>query len=255
MVKTVMEIILPMLCETGNLRDLARFERDGWWAERKYDGVRATIQFGRLFDRRGKDITDRFPEFVGVDKMPGFWDGEVVTESGEFSEVAGRMHLRDKAKQRLLARINPCMFVWWFNGFASGMQMSDWAEAIPSVPLWMMKAERGTPTEMWKKAEQEVWEGIIVKCHCTYRSGVRQYGWQKIKRVSTVDARFVKVDVHPKGVRLETAEGRSVNVNGAEAKYVRRVFDKQGFVVCEVKFLSQENSDAWRFPAFVKVVE
>lgn len=252
------EVILPMLCVTGSVKDIERCEEElkresgvGWWAEQKFDGVRATIQNGRIFDRRGKDITKRFPEFEGVEKIRGFMDGEIIGQSGEFSEVAGRMHLKDVAKRKLLARLHPCRFVFWFYGIGGGDDFKwEWAEAMGALPKWLYRAEKGSPKTMWEQAEQEGWEGIILKCKCDYVSGVRSEGWKKVKRWREVIHRFTKLESTPTGVVLEDAEGRRVNVNGAEAKQVVKLMKEKGFVDAEVQYLPQKDSDAWRFPSF-----
>lgn len=243
-----------MLCETGHPRDIVRFGRTGWWAERKYDGVRATIESGRLYDRRGKDITDRFPEFVGLEQMSGFFDGEIIAE--DFARVAGRMHLRDKAKQRLLARLYPCKFVWWTRWVSIPPSQEtiegdrEWAEVWAEAPSWIQRAERGHPEEMWRRAEEEGWEGIVVKCRCAYHPGVRQYGWQKIKRFVEEIHRFSKIEETPTGVVLEDEEGHRVAVNGAEAKGMQEEMRAKGEVLAQVQYLPQKGSPAWRFPSY-----
>jgi uncharacterized protein YkuJ len=41
-----------------------------------------------------------------------------------------------------------------------------------------------------------------------------------------------------------------VNVNGAQAEEVTRIFKEKGKVVGEVQYLPQSDSDAWRFPSW-----
>ena len=265
----VVRIIEPMLCSAGTVRDIERCEAErarkgvGWWAEQKFDGVRATIQNGRIYDRRGKDITVRFPEFKDVEKIMGFMDGEIVSKSGDFSEVAGRMHLRDKAKRRLLARLSPCQFVYWWYGLPVwddsrsqyGAAMWDWAKALSAKPSWLSRAEAGQPLEMWLKAEREGWEGIILKCRVTYQSGVRSPGWIKVKRFVEVTHRFSKIEHTPTGVVLEDEVGHRVAVNGSEAKSCKSDMEKKGYVDAQVQYLPQKESGAWRFPSFRGRVE
>lgn len=253
-------IVLPMLCVEGTQRDVERCEAEKmvrWWAERKFDGVRATIQNGKMYDRRGKEITSRFPEFVGLSAIKGFVDGEIVlAEGGSFSDVAGRMHLRDKAKQRLLARLHPCIFTWWWTGLSDVSNADwDWAGMMGASPAWMRKAERGCPKNMWERAEREGWEGIILKCASEYRQGYRSPAWMKVKRFVEKEHWFSKVEVTPRGVVLEDEGGRRVNVNGAEAKVLANIMKERGRVCVRVQYLPQKESDAWRFPSYRGIVE
>lgn len=255
----------PMLCQPCTVED-ARLQYDSteWVVERKLDGVRAYIQGGRLYDRRGVDITKRFPEFSQIETIMDVLDGEIVAQSGEFSDVSGRMHLRDEFKVKILSKKSPAIFVA-FDIVVPGVRVTNriaqlstgyFPRGIPRFD-WMNEVPRFSDFEDgWDKVNAGGWEGLILKQRdSVYQEGKRSADWLKVKAFAEATAVFVKLENHPRGVRLETADGRSVNVNGAQADEVKERFKKNGKVKCEVQYLPQNNSDAWRFPSFRGLVE
>jgi ATP-dependent DNA ligase len=254
----------PMLCEAVEIERVWSLITNGDYIfEEKYDGVRAYIEDGKLFDRRGVDITQRFPEFVGIEKLDGL-DGEIVIRGKLFGEVAGRMHLREKFQIKMLSKHNPATFVA-FDCFKpnadkliarkeklQGIVAAARCEWLEASPYWDATADE--IQTMWVQIVEEQREGIVIKHKGGhYLFGDRSSLWMKCKAWKEAIATFTKLDVHPKGVRLETADGRSVNVNGAQAQEVKKLFEKNGKVTCEVQFLPQKDSDAWRFPSFMGI--
>jgi ATP-dependent DNA ligase len=247
----------PMLCVPATRAEAELLCASGQWvAQRKFDGVRAYIKGGRLYDRRGNDITEKFPEFALQHAPHQFIiDGEIVADT--FETVAGRIHMRPE-KARLSARFNPCTFVA-FDCVASGcmhagvMQRLDWlhnALAERTLP-WLVVAGTcaHTFTYVWERAEQESWEGVVIKrVESPYVCG-RSDHWRKVKRWSETTHTFTVLERHSAGVRLSDGEGRSVTVNGAQAAEVERVFATHARVSGTVQFLAQE-SGAWRFPSW-----
>ena len=223
--------------------------------ERKLDGIRAYVEGGRLYDRRGKEITRQFPEFVGLSGIEGTFDGEIVAASGEFNDVSGRVHLRDKLIISLLAKKHPARFVI-FDVVMSGT-IEQRRSAMEKAALWdRFEWCHQVPSfcsfeEGWDKVQECGWEGLILKRKgSTYQEGVRSQEWKKCKAFSETTAVFTKLEVHNRGCHLETADGRSVNVNGAQAEEVKQRFKRDKQVICEVQYLPQKDSVAWRFPSF-----
>lgn len=81
----------------------------GWVLDTKLDGVRAFWREGHLVNRRGVDITHKFPEI----SLPGdLWlDGEIVAHDNLFETVAQRDKLERAVQIRRGAEANPCTFV------------------------------------------------------------------------------------------------------------------------------------------------
>lgn len=248
----------PMLCQSATLEQARKIPSCHF--ERKLDGIRAYIENGKLYDRRGKEITHQFPEFVGVGEVVGTFDGEIISASGEFSDISGRVHLRDKFIISLSAKKSPAIFVV-FDVVMEGT-IEERRSAIERENLWgrfgwIQKVPRfNSFDEGWKLVEENGWEGLILKRFgSTYQEGARSPDWIKCKAFQEAKAIFTKLSEHPRGVRLETEDGRSVNVNGAQALEVKQRFEKEGRVLCEVQYLPQKGSDAWRFPSFRGLLE
>ena len=250
--------IAPMLC-TKMLPEEAENLSDEWVMENKFDGVRAVIRDGKLWCRRGNDITSRFPEFVGLEKLKQCYDGEIIAQSGEFNDIAGRMHLRDKFQINLRSKKSPAIFMAFDLPDAQGDNEARREMLVKTkCPQWMKIAEQfemSDFTELWTNILENSLEGVVVKRKDTqYVQGSRSNGWKKVKAFLETTATFVSYEVHPKGIKMETADGRTVNVNGEQAKAVKNAIDTNGSVKAEVQYLPQKDSDAWRFPSFRGVV-
>lgn len=61
---------------------------------------------------------------------------------------------------------------------------------------------------------------------------------------------FTKYEENPRGITIETADGRRVVVNGAQAAELIKRFKKDGRIQAEIQYLPQKDSDSWRFPSF-----
>jgi ATP-dependent DNA ligase len=250
-----------MLCEKLSLEDAKKMDMSGWVIERKLDGVRAYIENGRLYDRRNKDITKQFPEFVNLKKMTNqVIDGEIVAASLIFNDVVGRMHMRDKFMIRLQSERSPAMFIA-FDMVRPSMTLADRKQLLmefglssycrETFPWLLMLFKEDSFADGWRRVEENEWEGLVIKrLDAFYQEGKRSPDCLKVKAFQEATATFVKMDIHPKGCRLETADGRSVNVNGAQAEEVIRIFREKGEVIGEVQYLPQSGSEAWRFPSW-----
>ena len=81
----------------------------------------------------------------------------------------------------------------------------------------------------------------------------RSKDWLKVKNFEEVTAVFVKYEETTHGIVMTTADGRRVNINGSPAVAVKQEFDKNGKVTAEIQHLPQKDSEAWRFPSFVRL--
>lgn len=259
------EVMLPMLmlCEKATIERAKELVKTGEWViEQKFDGVRACIRGGRLFDRRGVDITERFPEFVGLQEFKMDYDGEIVAQSGEFNDVSGRMHLRDKFMMRMLAKRNPAKLVifdvigeYQLNPLDARREVLE--KTNFSKYSWIEVAKRYAAEEidcLWESIVKEGKEGLVIKRRDAAYQGKRSLDWLKVKAFVEEMAVFVRYEEHPRGITVETADGRRVVVNGRQSDAVKKRIDADGKVIAEIQYLPQNGSDAWRFPSFRKVV-
>jgi len=249
---------MVMLCEKVSREDAERLcDEEGWMIERKHDGIRAFCTEKGIFDRRGNEITSKFPEFVPP--FPNNIDGEIVAQSGIFEDVSGRIHMKDKFLIGVHAKKSPAIFMAFDKvDDKPWVSLKARREALDKavLPVWMHKSKVYKDfNEAWSEVEAKGYEGLVIKDPDSLYVHKRSHAWKKCKAFEETTAMFTKLETHNRGVRLETADGKSVNVNGVQAKKVKELFDKNGSVECEVQFLPQQNSAAWRFPSFRKLIE
>lgn len=249
----------PMLCRKLEFEKAKSMVYSGasYVLEQKYDGVRAYIENGKLYDRREQEITKKFPEFVGLEKLKGVFDGEIIAQNGQFNDVSGRMHMKDKFQISLIAKKNPAKLVVF--DMPSGLGTLEQRRNIlceVALPEWAELAEQHEATEekfeeLWNKVIEDTAEGLVMKYkHGNYEFGKRSDNWYKIKAFVETVALFTKYEENSHGITIETPDGRRVVVNGEQAIAVKNAIDSKGEVACEIQFLPQLNSEAWRFPSF-----
>ena len=268
-----------MLCQSAT-PEQARMLGDEWIIERKFDGVRAYIENGKLYDRRNAEITKRFPEFTGLNAIKETIDGEIVllndAETDDFSAVASRMHLRDRFAINLMSKKMPCVFVAFdisHDGVGSiGQKMlSERRKQLESSTgklgwdgkqkhdyFWLHLTEQFSITQfdaLWDEVKEQGREGLIVKNTQSIYEGKRSANWLKVKAWVETTAEFIKLEGQPKGYTMETADGRRVVVNGSQADKVHDEFVKHDKVTAHIQYLPQNNSSEWRFPSFRGLVK
>lgn len=265
----------PMLCKKlshDKAQRMLEASPDEFIIEQKYDGVRASICNGRLYNRRGKDITHKFPEFIGIEHIKGEYDGEVIARTEEFNDTASRIHTKDKFKIKLLAKTKPAKFVCFDcvdpgklqdNGlrrYLADQSLKHRRHVMEtelewrSITPWFELAPQlhGSKfDEAWQDIIDNEREGLIIKnTSSIYEFGRRSPSWYKVKAWEETIATFTTYEEHPKGITIETSDGRRVVVNGEQADDVRKEFTKHGSIEAEIQYLPQKDSNAWRFPSF-----
>jgi len=237
-------MIKPQLCKKMTYEQakvmLKRWGGNEWVVEPKFDGIRAIINNGVLFDRRGNNITHKFPEFYGLDQIKGVWDGEIIAPSGEFNDISGRVHLKDKLQIRILSKKNPAIFVCWdclrdskrtqqrtnpLHVRRDVLEQADfrmlftWFDIAP-------QEQASSFEQRWQQVLENGEEGLILKRKVSrYEEGSRK-DWLKVKAFVETTALFTTYEDHPKGVTIETQDGRRVVVNGHQAEDVKKaLFD------------------------------
>jgi len=262
-------IMKPMLCEKCTPEEARQLCASGdWIIEQKVDGVRGTIVNGKLYDRKGNDITDRFPEFAGIGTLQGTYDGEIICTSNDFGDIAGRMHLKDHFQRRMAMERNPARFVLFdivetatlpkgkplLERKAYLLRVAD----AGTLPSWVMPLPWSTDfEEMWKRVEQNGWEGVVMKQAYSVYEGRRSRSWIKVKAFQETQADFTKFEENPKGITIETEDGRRVVINGAQAHEVKHAIIRNGTVRCNIQFMRSAlaTSDAWRFPSYRSIAK
>jgi bifunctional non-homologous end joining protein LigD len=178
--------------------------------EPKYDGIRAIVELDpaqrapvRIWSRLANDKTAQFPDLVAAltrysKKLKGrvILDGEIVAldEHGEpagFQRLQNRIHLTESSSQSAAGRV----------AFIAFDVLRDREEDLRPLPLTARRArlERifrnpGSPIlrisevaagdgrELYKRALEHGWEGLIAKCvDSIYHTGKRTHDWRKLK--------------------------------------------------------------------------
>lgn len=244
-----------MLCESEKPENAKVIFSDEWVCEEKYDGIRAYIYRGNIYGRSNRIITEQFPEFNPKIFPPDdIIDGEILCDE-DFSKTQSRVLTKNKAKIRLMSKHMPSKF-YAFDYLEKGKteqyieRRRKLRERVQNVG-WITEVKDGDFNEMWSYVLENAKEGVIMKRKTShYQFGKRSPDWIKVKAFLETEAVFTKLEHHNKGVRLETPDGKSVNVNGRKAKEVEAEFNKRKYVKCEVQYMEIEGSEAWRFPSF-----
>lgn len=179
-----------------------------WLAQEKLDGIRAVLYYdgnrARIFNRTGREITERFPEVARV-KLPGpvVLDGEIVAKDRTFQTVA----TRDKQTKDFTShsRSNPCYFAAFdfleSNGTSLlNVPLKDRLILLKGV-IGRRRLVRPVRTSqdllaLWNEVVAAGGEGIVAKMRSSaYLPGARAESWIKFKHVQRITAVAVGYEV------------------------------------------------------------
>jgi bifunctional non-homologous end joining protein LigD len=203
------EHVVPMLARalqgarTGELPS----DADAWAYEVKWDGVRA-IAYSRpgelrLESRNLNDVTDSYPELVGLNRAlsshSAILDGEIVAfdELGRpsFAALQRRMHVASRAQARRLMAGTPVTLmlfdVLWLDGHSlMGLTYLERRELLAAMALdgehWRTPEHvLGDGAALLEASAAQGLEGVVAKrVDSTYRPGARGSAWVKVKTVA-----------------------------------------------------------------------
>ena len=187
-------------------------EKHGFIYEPKLDGTRAVcyVEEGviRLVNRRGRDITYRYPEFSfspQVKAASAVLDGEVVVYNAAGNPDFHLLQRREQASQRAVAEIRskqlPATYAVFdileLGGKApTGLPLKDRKRILDSAVVDGGRIQKTFYTEngpgLWEQVESRKLEGVIAKdLESAYYPGARTTAWLKIKYLKTIDAVIV----------------------------------------------------------------
>ena len=200
--------IRPML---ATLED-APLTSPGLVYEPKYDGIRALVEIDpgrrapvRIWSRLGNEKTAQFPDLIALLeryakklKGPAVLDGEIVAldEKGTpagFQRLQNRIHLTESNSQSAAGRVA-------FIGFDILRDDNEDLRPLPfterrarlervfrnpgSSLLRISEVVKGDARELFKRANEQGWEGLIAKdATSVYHTGKRTRDWRKLKIV------------------------------------------------------------------------
>lgn len=267
-----------MLCEPLEKSDLPFFlavSKTGWIAEEKLDGDRILMTYKdgkvKLTNRRGADVTDRYPEFADFKAEYKFVaDGEmcVLDENGvsQFNEgISFRTHCVDPSTIRAAASEYPVTLVLFdcLEFCGADLKGKKWLDRRHELEALNLKHQNIQISkfsydikDMWDKVTAKGGEGVILKKDdSVYQWGKRSSSWRKVKNIKEVDLSFTKYDVNPKGITVENEAGIRCLVSGYHSPPVKEAIDLNGKVTLTIRHLGQTKAGKYRQPTFMKLVE
>jgi DNA ligase D-like protein (predicted ligase) len=225
----------PMLAAMGSKEDL---EREGYIYEPKLDGTRALCYVDstmRFINRRGHDITERYPEFAFRDQVKArscVLDGELIVYDSRGNPSFHLLQKREQSKPsiaRYLGIQHPATYVVFDILELEGKELLstrlDERKRIMHAVLreghhMQSIAFTKDGLKLWSLAEQRKIEGVMAKrSNSSYEAGKRSDAWLKIKILHTVDCVLIGY----------TSEIRTISALalglffGDELRYVGRV--------------------------------
>jgi ATP-dependent DNA ligase len=266
----------PMLCEPA-----AAFDDDNYLFEVKFDGERAVLFMIQnpkavtiIQNRRGVDITYRYPEIQNLNfGRNAVLDGEIVVfdEQGvsNFDRLSQRSHLQKAFDIELRMKKIPVTFMAFDLLELDGEDLmqkplherkrllyQEFAPIPGRFEFGLALDKEGKGKALFEMAKVRGLEGLVGKhIDSPYLQGKRSSYWKKIKNTKTVDVVFVKYEVNPAGIRLESADGTPCQCSGRQSHAVKAAIDRDGQVLVEVKYLNKTaKNDRLRMPTFVKMV-
>lgn len=234
----------------------------GWVIEKKYDGVRGWIKEGRLYNRSGRDITKQFPEFIGLEKLNGIFDGEIIAPSNRLNDINGRMKMKDSFEIKLQAKKEPARFMC-FDFIPNGdtdilhFQRRELLVncGVDDVLSWFNIVEQYEMEDfanLWDEVVQNNDEGLVLKLSNSLYVCGKSNIWLKVKNWKEQTLKFTTYEEHAKGIKI-MSQDHTVNINGVCAKEVKELIDQQGYAYCEVQYMEQDDSESLRFPSFKRL--
>jgi ATP-dependent DNA ligase len=241
-----------MLCES--ISDISELNLDNYYANTKFDGIRAYYENGRFYDRHNKDITSKFIELKS--DIRGIFDGEIIVVDSNldrlerFSLIQSRIHLKDEFKIGLLAKKQNIRFMVF--DVINDLPLSERKEQLKEVEFenkfWIKVdyvEENIIDFIMIGKERKE--EGIILKLKNSLYEEKRSKAWLKLKYKSSADLTFNQYETNPKGITLcSNNHNHRVACNGEQHKEVKRAIDERGICMVEIEYLDLTPTGMYR---------
>lgn len=218
--------IKPMLAKAIEKH---KWPKNNYCVEYKYDGNRYQIHKSGdkviIFNRRGKDTTDQFPDVVeDILKVPineFIIDGEIypIKEDGspeKHQKLGTRVHSKNKAEAVAKCPVRFVVFdILQMNGNSYideplRIRLEKWHNTLKVCPfpthrIWSDNTSEMGVMAFYHQAIQDGFEGIIIKpLNAKYQSGKRSKDWIKYKPP------LIELDVVIVGARY--GEGKKANV-------------------------------------------
>jgi len=272
------QIAKPMLCEKADAEFINLFQDKKYLASKKFDGCRALMikednkiilkgRSGYTYEEKFKEVVEFFNLFPNGTIL----DGELTCKT--FQNCQARCLTKNKYKLEELQSMFPATYYIFdiiaydfedltelsfierqeklkdiFGGYKTitDDKMGD-CGVSNSVILVENSEKIG---EMWEKAKNEKWEGIILKNPNSTYQFKRSNDWLKLKCTKTKLIEFDSYTINNAGVRAVSKDGLvTCQIGGKQnSNKFLEIHKKNGVVNVLVGYLEQIESGALRMP-------
>jgi Ku protein len=207
----------PMLCENGMDSVL---DSEGYIFEPKMDGTRCIAEIFdevRLFNRRGRDITRRYPEIareLSEIEQSCVLDGEIVCYNEENVPDFNLLQKREQIDSDIMIEGRAKMIPATYEIFDI---LEKDGEELLEKPLSVRKEILGETVKesehikkiiyveegrkLWDEIRKKGMEGVVAKkAESGYITGKRRWHWVKIKNLKTIDVVIVGYTSDERGI-------------------------------------------------------
>lgn len=267
------EFMLAKVCDESILNHTTLTGESNLVANKKFDGGRAALgQNGTpfIFNRRKASYLERLPELeqdLGMIPVNTLLDCEIVYENDEGEDrliVQKRLATQNKSKIAIICERYPVKVIAFDIAFLKG-------EDLRTRPLierafiletlcessdfeFIKLAEYFTDSRaLWKQANKENWEGIMLKDKNAIYTGTRCNSWLKLKIRKEKVIKFTGYEVNNAGITLTSDVKVRVQCSGHQSRNVKDAIDLQGFADCEIEFQNILPSGALFQPTFKRM--
>jgi len=233
-----------MLAQLGSRDDLVK---KGFVYEPKLDGTRAICYYDgkahKLINRRGRDITYRYPEFdfsKHINAKSCVLDGEVVVYDKKGNPSFRLLQKREQIDKPFLiearSREIPATYVVFDILEKEGKKL--WKKPLSERRAVLEKTVGDGPgmqtifqtkegPRLWKAIAKRDVEGVMAKrADGPYRPGARSRDWIKVKNLKTIDCVIIGYRQEKRvisSLALGLYEGGKKGVKGKKLVYVGKV--------------------------------
>jgi len=259
-----------MLCQSTTLEKAQHLK--GWEIERKEDGTRVLIKDGKVHNRKGQDVSFKYPELASdLELLKGYdLDGElcVLNAQGfsEFTKLLER-NCTDKFKIELRSKSQPCTLILFdllgngeksFRNEPLGKRQDGLRDILSPLPLSNTRFIKkfASIKEGWDYVLANNLEGLILKRPNSLYEERRSPSWLKLKYFKEMECDFDLWEEHPKGILVKSPDDKlRVNIAGHSGDKARRHLREAGKVAIVVQYLSKTKEGKLRFPSFKEFVK
>lgn len=246
-----------MLCKTATIETIPK----NWIYESKEDGDRIWYSKGRLFNRRGIDVTNRYPEVEIPKELWNYeFDGEMIVKNKSFYDgIAKRTHLQNTFAIERISKSMPVTYMIFdiIDYTIPLIQRKEILSKLDKIREVGSNIEiikyHNDYNELWNNVINNNKEGIIAKDPNSYYKNKRSYSWLKVKLWHEISLMFNHYEINPKGITLENDDGIRVAVLGYQSNEVINLIKLNGYVRVVCQYLEKTDNQRYRFISFKEV--